>query len=65
MNKVELERLYAEWIEHYQTKYCKGGFTQNPVAAYDPAYGERQSSHMQQEHHQRHHRQSGLLTKNF
>ena len=24
---------------------CKGGFTQNPVTAYDPAYGQRQSSH--------------------
>ena len=36
----------------------KGGFTQNPVTAYDPAYGQRQSSHMQQEHH---HRQPGLL----
>jgi len=23
----------------------KGGFTQNPVTAYDPAYGQRQSSH--------------------
>ena len=39
----------------------KGGFTQNPVTAYDPAYGQRQSSHMQQEHHHRQHRQSGLL----
>ena len=39
--------------------YC--GFTQNPVSAYDPAYGQRQSSHMQQEHHHRKHRQSGLL----
>jgi len=25
--------------------YNKGGFTQNPVTAYDPAYGQRQSSH--------------------
>jgi len=39
----------------------KGGFTQNPVAAYEPAYGQRQSSHMQQEHHQRQPRQSGVL----
>ena len=39
----------------------KGGFTQNPVTAYDLAYGQRQSSHMQQEHHHRQHRQSGLL----
>jgi len=23
----------------------KGGFTQNPVTAYDPAYGQRQPSH--------------------
>jgi len=28
----------------------KGGFTQNPVTVYEPAYGQRQSSHMQQEH---------------
>jgi len=38
-----------------------GIFTQNPVAAYEPAYGQRQSSHMQQEHHHRQPRQSGLL----
>jgi len=24
----------------------KGGFTQNPVTAYEPAYGQRQFSHM-------------------
>ena len=24
----------------------KGGFAQNPVTAYEPAYGQRQSSHM-------------------
>ena len=24
---------------------CKGSFTQNAVTAYDPAYGQRQSSH--------------------
>jgi len=39
----------------------KGGFTQNPVTAYEPAYGQRESSHMQQEHHHRQPRQSGLL----
>jgi len=27
-------------------KLHKGGFTQNPVTAYEPAYGQRQSSHM-------------------
>ena len=26
INKVELETRYAEWIEHYQTKYCKTTF---------------------------------------
>jgi len=40
---------------------CKGGFTQNPDTAYEPAYGQRQSSHMQQEHHHRQSRQSSLL----
>jgi len=29
---------------------AKGGFTQNPVTAYEPVYGQRESSHMQQEH---------------
>jgi len=38
-----------------------GGFTQNPVTAYEPAYGQRQSSHMQQEHHNRQPRQYGIL----
>jgi len=36
---------------------CKGSFTQNPVK---PAYGQRQSSHMQQEHHNRQPRLSGV-----
>jgi len=31
----------------------KGGLTQNPVADYEPACDQRQSSHMQQEHHHR------------
>jgi len=26
-------------------KNVEGGFTQNPVTAYDPIYGQRQSSH--------------------
>jgi len=39
----------------------EGGFTQNLVTAYDPAYDQRQSSHMQQECHHRQHQQSGLL----
>ena len=38
---------------HAVRKFCpfmkiskaKDGFTQNPVTAYDPAYGQRQSSH--------------------
>ena len=39
----------------------KSGFTQNPVTAYEPAYGQRQSSHMHQEHHHWQPRQSGFL----
>jgi len=39
----------------------KGSFTQNPITAYDPAYGQRQSYHIHQENHHRQHRQSGLL----
>jgi len=42
-------------------KSTKAGFTQNPATAYEPVYGQRQSSHMQQEHHHRQPRQSGLL----
>jgi len=38
----------------------KGGFTQNLVTAYDPPYGQRQSSFMQHEHQ---HRKFGLLKK--
>jgi len=38
-----------------------GGFTQNPVTAYEPDYGQRQSTHMQKEHHHRQPRQSHLL----
>jgi len=38
--------------------------SQNPVTAYEPAaYGQRQSSHMQQEHHCRQPRQSDLLNQ--
>ena len=44
-----------------QYDMTKGGCPQNPVTAYEPAYGQRQSSHMQQEHHHRQPRQSGLL----
>ena len=40
---------------------CNSGFTRNPVTAYELAYGQRQSSHMQQERHHRQPRQSGLL----
>jgi len=43
------------------TLVYKGGFTQNPATAYKPAYGQRQSSHMQQERYRRQPRQSGLL----
>jgi len=38
---------------HRRLNHGKGGFTQNPVTAYKPAYGKRLSSHMQQEHHHR------------
>ena len=64
---LNFEEIYTPVPTHKQTKFAivrfqsKGGFTQNPVTAYDPAYGQRQSSHMQQEHHHRQHRQSGLL----
>jgi len=36
-------------FEKCRSHLALGGFTQNPVTAYDPAYGQRQSSHMQQE----------------
>jgi len=41
----------------------QGGFTQKPVMAYEPAYGQWQPSrsHMQQEHRNHQPRQSGLL----
>jgi len=42
-------------------KQSKGSFTQNPVTVYEPAYGQRQSSHRQQEHRHRQPRQFGLL----
>ena len=40
---------------------AKGGITQNPVTAYEPAYGQRESPHMQQEHHHRQPPKSVLL----
>jgi len=43
------------------SEFSQGGFTQNPATAYELAYCQRQSSHMQQEHHQRQPRQSSFL----
>ena len=60
-----LQVRYSSNESVVQQERSKGGFTQNPVTAYDPAYGQRQSSHMQQEHHHRQHRQSGLLKTIF
>jgi len=46
----EMLRFANVWkFEKWRSHLCLGGFTQNPVTAYDPAYGQRQSSHMQQE----------------
>ena len=56
-----LPNVRYQYQSYHSKLRVKGGFTQNPVTAYDPAYGQRQSSHMQQEHYHRQHWQSGLL----